>query len=141
MPTEEKVETMIFPRLLGMAERLWSPASNRDTDAFLARADAFLGRLDVLGRAYNVPLPQPSEAAMVLSGGGSLSFAPSPIPGAAVRYAVDGTDPTVDSPAFETALAQLPQLPARFRIFRISPNLTSFGSPDASNLHGAVGAM
>ncbi len=105
MPTEEKVETMIFPRLLGMAERLWSPASDRDADAFLARADAFLGRLDAMGRACNMPLPQPSEAAMVLSGGGSLSFAPSPTPGALVRYAVDGSDPTVDSPAFDAAIA------------------------------------
>lgn len=105
METPEKVESMLFPRLLGMAERLWSPATNRDTDAFMVRADAFYGRLDAMGRAYRVPLPEPSEAALVLAGSGTLSFAAPPLPGGVVRYTLDASEPLADSPVFNAPIA------------------------------------
>ncbi|MCO5296635.1 MAG: family 20 glycosylhydrolase [Fimbriimonadaceae bacterium] len=104
MSTWEKVETMVFPRLLGMAERLWSPASNRDADAFLARSDRFLERLDALRLAYDVPTPTPSHSALIFAKQAKLTFAPPATPGATVRYTLDGSDPTPDSPNYSEAI-------------------------------------
>lgn len=50
--TPEKVEYMAFPRLLALAEVVWSPASARNWTAFRARLPAVLAHLDALGVNY-----------------------------------------------------------------------------------------
>lgn len=104
MSTWEKVETMVFPRLLGMAERLWSTPADRDADEFLQRADRFLARLDAMRVAYDVPAPQPSSSALIFAERATLAFAPPGTPRAVVRYTVDGSEPTLESPVFAKPL-------------------------------------
>ncbi|MFQ5690574.1 MAG: beta-N-acetylhexosaminidase [Gemmatimonadota bacterium] len=52
MPTSERVEYMVFPRLLALAEVLWSPREARDWAGFQRRLPAQLERLDRLGVHY-----------------------------------------------------------------------------------------
>jgi hexosaminidase len=47
MKTPERVEYMVFPRALALAEVVWSPAAARDWDGFQRRAAAQVPRLDV----------------------------------------------------------------------------------------------
>jgi hexosaminidase len=52
MKTPPDVEYMIAPRILAMAEALWSPAGERDFNAFKARAAAWMSRLDAINWNY-----------------------------------------------------------------------------------------
>ncbi|GAB4239810.1 MAG: family 20 glycosylhydrolase [Acidobacteriota bacterium] len=108
--TPERVEYMAFPKLLGLAERAWAPAPswaaatgpaaegqqeedwNRFANAVGRRE---LPRLDYLagGVAYRLPPP----GAVVRDG---KLYANVAFPGLVVRYTLDGTDPTPESPEY-----------------------------------------
>jgi hexosaminidase len=51
--TPERVDYQLFPRLLAIAERAWSPADCRDWDDFRVRLGAHKTRLRLLGVALN----------------------------------------------------------------------------------------
>ena len=53
--TPEYVEYMALPRMLALAEVVWSPRERRDWSDFAARLPAQLGRLDGLDVRYRVP--------------------------------------------------------------------------------------
>ena len=55
MKTSEHVEYMVFPRLLALAEVVWSPRAARDWSDFVGRLPAQLQRLDALGVNYRSP--------------------------------------------------------------------------------------
>jgi hexosaminidase len=50
--TADHAEYMLFPRLVALAEVLWSPAAARDYGGFLRRLEVASGRLDLLGVTY-----------------------------------------------------------------------------------------
>ncbi|MFP4115401.1 MAG: beta-N-acetylhexosaminidase [Spirochaetota bacterium] len=52
MPNEADVEYMVAPRLLAMAEALWSPPGRRSFEDFRGRARAWLARLDAIRWNY-----------------------------------------------------------------------------------------
>ncbi|HUT23881.1 MAG TPA: beta-N-acetylhexosaminidase [Sumerlaeia bacterium] len=49
---QETIDGKVFPRLLGLAETLWSPAEGKDFDEFHERVKAHCKRLDFLGVRY-----------------------------------------------------------------------------------------
>ena len=55
MKTPEAVEYMVFPRMLAMAEAVWSLPENRDYTDFRRRLDHHLARLDKVGVKYRKP--------------------------------------------------------------------------------------
>ncbi|HEX7051934.1 MAG TPA: beta-N-acetylhexosaminidase [Longimicrobiales bacterium] len=55
MKTPEQVEYMVFPRLLALAEVVWSPREAREWDGFMRRLTAHLERLRCLGVNYREP--------------------------------------------------------------------------------------
>jgi hexosaminidase len=57
MKTPAAVEYMVFPRMLAMAEVLWSTPANKDYTDFRRRLDAHLIRLDKQGVKYRKPEP------------------------------------------------------------------------------------
>ena len=103
--TPAYAEYMLFPRMMAMAEVLWSPKGARDRERFLARLPAHLARLDALGVGYRVPEPSGLAAdRKVLEERTRLTLA-SPVPGGVVRYTLDGSDPTPASPRYTGPLA------------------------------------
>lgn len=54
---QHSVDSKVFPRLLAMAEVLWSPADRRDITAFLPRLQREYPRLDRLGVDYGPEAP------------------------------------------------------------------------------------
>jgi len=58
IPTGEQVEYMAFPRACALAEVVWSLPEGRDYGEFLARLEALLRHLRVLGVNYREPEPQ-----------------------------------------------------------------------------------
>jgi hexosaminidase len=53
--TGAKVEYMVVPRMLALAEVVWSPANQRNWRGFAARLPAQLRHLDVMGVNYRTP--------------------------------------------------------------------------------------
>jgi hexosaminidase len=52
MPTEKHVEYMVYPRILAMAEVLWTPDNIHDYSSFLQRLKFQLSKFDKLGVNY-----------------------------------------------------------------------------------------
>ncbi len=103
--TTDRVEFMVFPRMLAMAEVTWSPASARDWERFIARLPAALAALDRLGVNYRVPSVLGLEQDRLTLGDTASVTIRSPLPNGVVRYTLDGTMPTTDSPVAPAPLA------------------------------------
>jgi hexosaminidase len=98
IPTPARAEYMILPRMLALAEVLWSPKVARSWNRFLARLPAQFARLDALGAEYRVPEPVGlGSDRLVLEDRIRLTIN-SPVPGGEVHYTIDGSDPTVAAP-------------------------------------------
>ncbi len=99
-----QVEYMAFPRLCAMAEVLWSPPKGRDYADFTRRmGDQYL-RLDERGVNFRIPTPEGfASRNILLATAGSIRLS-SPVPGAIIRYTLDGTDPTALSPRYVSPL-------------------------------------
>ena len=103
METPERVEFMTFPRACALSETAWSSREGRDVEAFMARLAVHFLRLDALHVHYRVPLPR----GLPEQGRGKVPTAlrlASPVPGAEIRYTLDGTDPGPASPRYEKVL-------------------------------------
>jgi hexosaminidase len=114
-----RVEYLAAPRLLALAERAWAPdpewqdpaAADADWNEFANRlGQRELARLDRAPLAYGYRLPPPG--AMLVDGGVQANVA---LPGLALHYTVDGSEPQVTSPRYREPLA----LPAG-AIFKIA---------------------
>ncbi|MCC5941220.1 MAG: carbohydate-binding domain-containing protein [Balneolaceae bacterium] len=107
-----RMDYMIYPRLLGLAERAWvgdaewAVHENSD-DMWAARDEAWnefanrigqieLSRLDALYSTINYRIPTPG---VVVRNGEVL--ANSPFPGLDIRFTLDGEEPDLDSPLYE----------------------------------------
>ena len=110
-PDAESMEYLIFPKLLGLAERAWAQQPEWATieDDTIRRAQLAqawnqfanqlghreLPRLDGLngGLAYRIPPP----GARIIQG---MLYANTSFPGLDIRYTLDGTLPTLQSPLY-----------------------------------------
>ena len=52
IPTEARMQWMVFPRALALAEKAWTPRKEQQWDDFLSRLKHHLPRLDVMGIQY-----------------------------------------------------------------------------------------
>ena len=52
IPTEARMEWMVFPRALALAEKAWTPRGEQNWDDFLSRLQGHLPRLDAMGIQY-----------------------------------------------------------------------------------------
>ena len=106
--SDERLEYMVLPRMIALAERAWAPQPPWATIADDARRNAErdvdwnlfanalgrreLPRLDYLhgGVRYRIPPPGARVSAGMLEANAAL-------PGFTIRYTRDGTEPTIDS--------------------------------------------
>ena len=52
IPTEARMQWMVFPRALALAEKAWTPRKDQQWDDFFHRLQAHLKRLDAMGIQY-----------------------------------------------------------------------------------------
>ena len=96
----ENVEYMAFPRMLAIAESVWSTRENKNYVDFRQRLNAQFARLDAQNVNYRIPEP-PGLVNRVLADGEIANLDLStPIPGARVFYTVDGSTPDEKSTPF-----------------------------------------
>jgi hexosaminidase len=93
MKTPATVEYMAFPRLLALAEVVWSARSARNWGDFAQRLPAQLAVLDRLDVNFRVPgVLGLEEDRLSLGDSVTVTLAPL-VPGGEIRYTTDGADP------------------------------------------------
>ncbi|HUR97796.1 MAG TPA: family 20 glycosylhydrolase [Pyrinomonadaceae bacterium] len=97
--TPQQVEYMAFPRMLALAESLWSRPEDKNFDDFTARLRAHLPRLDVQNVNYRIP--EPGGLKNVLTQDEKAVIELKPAPGTRVHYTIDGKVPDITSPIYE----------------------------------------
>ncbi len=100
MPNFARVQTMIFPRMLAMAELLWTPAQNRDWPDFSQRLNGFYKLFSDEGISFYVQPPTTEAGLMVFQDACDVTFAGVNLPGIELRYTTDGTVPNGASPVY-----------------------------------------
>ena len=102
--TEDRVETMLFPRLAAVAETGWSRASAHSWDGFADRLPAMLDRYHALGvKADDAALAVTIDQSPWPNGQGRVALTTQFGIGQ-IHYTTDGTDPTAASPVYAAAL-------------------------------------
>jgi hexosaminidase len=111
IPTPDQAEYMLWPRAAAMAEVAWTPVALKNYDDFTRRLSTHFERLIELNVNYArtiydaIPSAKPtpegkievtlSDSKPVTSGGSSA------IPAQAIRYTLDGSIPSGESPVYE----------------------------------------
>jgi hexosaminidase len=106
MKTPDRVEWMVFPRMLAMAEVTWSPASARDWERFIERLPSALDALDQLGVNYRVPNVLGLERNRLTLTDTAVVTLRSPLPDGEIRYTLDGTVPSATSALYTEPLTR-----------------------------------
>ncbi len=96
--TPQQVEYMAFPRMLALAEVLWSKKEDRNFDDFKRRLNAILPRLDKQGVNYRIP--EPGGLHNVVAENEKVSIELKPAPGTRVLYTTDGSTPNDSSSVY-----------------------------------------
>lgn len=107
------LETMLFPKMLGLAERGWNPDSTYSDADFHAVILREIPKWEAAGLTYHVRQP-----GLVVEDGCYVKVN-SPYPDAVVRVSFDGSDPDENSPELKPGevfdLTTLPEAPKQIR--------------------------
>ena len=121
--TPQKVEYMLFPRLLAVAEVAWTPAAQKNYAAFLPRLSQQFTRLDAKAINYRVPEPVGLDSLSVVRQDGKAVFTlRSLVPGAQIHYTLDGHLPDETTDRYTKPLAVPQGRRLLVRAVTIAPN-------------------
>jgi hexosaminidase len=99
--SEAYVDYLSLPRMAALAEVTWSPKALRNYSGFAQRMRRMYVRYRAAG--YNFRMPTP-ELDIQNKSDGVVVAATCPVEGGAVRYTLDGSDPSEASPKLETSV-------------------------------------
>ncbi|MBK6722927.1 MAG: family 20 glycosylhydrolase [Acidobacteria bacterium] len=96
--TGDKLEYMAFPRMLAIAESVWSTPENKNFSDFKRR---LAGNLPLLDRQnVNYRIPEPEGLQNVITDKEKTLITLTPMAGTQVRYTIDGSTPDEKSPLY-----------------------------------------
>jgi hexosaminidase len=120
IPTPEQLFYMALPRELALAEVAWTPRARLAWDGFSQRIGPALARLETEGVGFRIPPPAfrlsgvpvefpeqqntANRESVEVRGTEATVELRQAIPGATIRYTLDGTAPTAASPAYTSSL-------------------------------------
>lgn len=104
IPDFDRVETMAFPRMLAMAEVLWTPRERRYYPAFERRLSAHYPEFMRRGIDFYVGRPEFEANLIVFDRECEVALGGPTVPGIALRYTLDGRDPDGSSPTLSGPL-------------------------------------
>ncbi|MCT4586993.1 MAG: family 20 glycosylhydrolase [Carboxylicivirga sp.] len=96
IPSEAQVDFMSMPRMIALAEVLWTPADQKDWQDFFQRIGNHFNRLDVMKVNYRFPDIGGVYDQHVFVDKAKVEFT-SQVKDAEIRYTTDGTRPTNES--------------------------------------------
>ncbi len=121
MADERHVEYMVFPRLAALAEALWTPREKLDYDGFTQRMAAHYARYDAMDINYRVPYPAGYEAINLVTEGSAAVELSNGIPGSAIFYTTDGSEPDATSYLYAGPLTIEPETDILLKSVTIMP--------------------
>jgi hexosaminidase len=105
MKTAEKVEYMVFPRMLALAEVLWSAPENKNFDDFRKRLSTHFARLDRQNVNYRIPEPIGLQNILITGDKDTAEInMDSILANGKVYYTIDGSEPSEKSAPYATPL-------------------------------------
>ncbi|QMU27326.1 beta-N-acetylhexosaminidase [Adhaeribacter radiodurans] len=121
--TPEKVEYMLFPRILALSEVAWTPYANKNYSDFLQRLGKQFPRLDAKNILYRVPEPGGMETNKIVTQGDKAILTLTTLyPGSQIRYTLDGTVPNETSDVYTKPLPIPINKNLKVRAITITPN-------------------
>lgn len=99
IPSRERIQYMIMPRMLAMAELAWSDPSVRDWNGFTQRLVKQFPRLNIMDVNYRIPDLEGFHNTNAFVGEGTLSITCLD-PSVEIHYTTDGSIPTLESPRY-----------------------------------------
>ena len=96
MPTTDRVEYMVYPRLCALAEILWTKKENQNYSDFETRMVYHYNRLDAKGIKYRIPYPDVDSYNPILKATKKIELTNS-IPSSTIYYTIDGSEPDIKS--------------------------------------------
>lgn len=102
LKTPAMVEYMAFPRMLALAEVVWSRAEDKNFAHFKRRLVAHLPHLDKQNVNYRIPEPRGLSNLVLTDGGALLYQMEVPVPGGKIYFTTDGSTPTERSNLYNT---------------------------------------
>ena len=138
MPTEEKVEYMLFPRVLAMSEVVWTNADQKNYKDFINRVEHFHSRLEALNINYANHLYE-VEGKISSLNGKTVYKLNTLTNDKQIVYTIDGSEPNLFSAIYEKAI---PVSESTMIKARVSNGMELLGTTfsEEINLHKAVGA-
>jgi hexosaminidase len=137
IPTPEKVEYMVFPRILAMSEVVWSNPKQRDYKEFASRVEHFHKRLDALNINYANHLYEIQGE--FLSNDNKVSYQLKTVSKEkTIRFTTDKSEPTIYSEIYTKPLPINIDTFIKAGVFNSEKQLGSTFS-QSINLHKAVG--
>ena len=95
--TPDQLHYMLLPRLAALAEVQWCQPEVKSWERFLDSADEFCGIYDIMGYRYGDHLFDTRGECVTGNGVSVVLEAQGETP---IRYTLDGSEPTVDSPLY-----------------------------------------
>lgn len=102
--TSEKVEYMVFPRILAMAEVAWSAQEQRQFGNFEQRIAAHYPRLSAQKIGYRIPRPQGLDQ-ITLKDEQALLTLKAPVAGSKMYLSLDGSVPDTNATLYQKQLS------------------------------------
>ena len=97
----EKIEYMVFPRILAMAEVGWSAQEKREFSNFEQRLAAHYPRLSQQKIAYRIPRPQGLDEIVIKNAQAQMTLR-APVAASKLFYTLDGSEPTLSATLYKT---------------------------------------
>ncbi len=94
LPNRASIEDRMFPRMLAMSQILWTTQKETE-NSFMKRLIAHFPSL--YAKAPGMHLPTPTTTLAIVKPGEPVAFNYPQVPGAGLRYSLDGSPPTLQS--------------------------------------------
>ena len=100
IPTADQLFYMLLPRLAALAEVQWCQPEVKNWDRFLESADDFCAIYDIMGYSYGTHLFDARGVLQIDKENGGVAVVLEAQGETPIRYTLDGSDPTIDSPLY-----------------------------------------
>ena len=117
IPSRERMQYMVVPRMMAIAEKGWSQPDQMVWEEFQERMVGQFPRLSVMNVNYRIPDLEGFHTTNAFIGKTEVSVV-SPDPSCEIHYTTDGTAPTLESPQYEGAITIDTTTYFTFRSFR-----------------------